>query len=105
MSVQVGTVGELVTRAGNVGGETGVGNEAGDDRTDVSALVPEVVGVLGLDECVCVTRKSARGSGEGASDDGSTVVVKLALLVEIGQVIAGKLQGKRLGLHIIANTA
>lgn len=87
VGVQVGTVSELVAGTGNVGGETGVRDEAGDYTADVSGLVPEVVGVLRLDERVRSTRKSAGGSSEGACDDRSTVVVELALLVQVGQII------------------
>lgn len=90
VSKDVGVVGELVAASENVGSVFGIGGKTSDDRRHVAILVVEIVGVLGLDERLGDTGKRF-GSGEGTGDDGSTVVVELALLVLGGQSSSGEL--------------
>ena len=86
----VGVLGELVAASENVSSVLGVGSEASNDRRHVAVLVVEVIGVLSLDECLGDTGKGF-GSGEGTGDNGSTVVVKLALFVLGSQSVSGEL--------------
>jgi hypothetical protein len=90
VSEDVGIAGELVAASEDVGGVSGIGGKSSDDGRYIPSLVVEVIGVLGLDEGLRDTGKGF-GSGEGSRDDGTTVVVKLALVVLGGEFLSGEL--------------
>jgi hypothetical protein len=106
--VNVGAGREEAAVTEDVGSITGVGHERGGEVGRLTGLVPKVVCVLRLNECLGHSRKgggprqrsgddrtsggsiriSCYGSEQSARFYGSPIVVEFSFLVEVGEVIS-----------------